>query len=241
MEKFLNFSEIFLNLINLSEDDDTKIEEEIKPKNKNIIDSDLDTKKSTRLHPFIVKIIYENYNGKCTSTVKLRLRVWMKHCGTNLVGKCYCCCTDIESKNPAWHSGHILPAVKGGPKKLYNLQPICVKCNFDMGKQHMYQYMIYNDMPGCTYLPSTDPSVEKYKRMKDTYIECKSLLELYKSRSKSKTKSKTNEENRVKNIKCEKLPKMPKYLIEWWERDIKTDDENHIEVIKSYLISYSKR
>ena len=81
------------------------------------------------------------------------------------------------------------------------------------------------------------------KRMKDTYIECKSLLELYKSRSKSKpkTKSKTNEDNRVKNIKCSKLPKMPKYLIEWWERDIKTDDENHIEVIKSYLISYSKR
>lgn len=194
------------------------------------------TKKRIKLDPFIKKIIDERYNGKGTTQLRLRLKVWMKNCKDNEIGKCYCCMKEIICDDPSWHCGHIIPAVKKGPKTIDNLQPICVKCNLNMSKQHMYQYMIYKNMKGLCNLPQVisvehiplyeailcdmtqDKVIIKYNRMKNIYDNCVSLLNTY-----------------------EESKDMPKYLINWWLRDIKTDNEKHLDVIFLYLTSYKNR
>lgn len=185
-----------------------------------------------------IKLIQEQFNkkelnefvdrsikkyGKSSASLKLRLKLWYSMFGEKEIGNCFCCLKVIQIDDPSWHCGHILAAANGGKKSLENLKPVCVKCNLDMRKQHMYQYMIYNDTEGITnllnilYTLSKEESklINKFRIMKIKYTNCLNILNHYL-------------ENKL----------MPKLVIEWFKREIKTEDEEHLNNTLNFLMSY---
>ena len=151
---------------------------------------------------------------------KLRYSLWFIHYGDTQYGECFSCLKSIEIDDPSWHCGHIISNANGGAKELGNTRPVCVKCNLDMSKQHMYQYMIYNNKLGCKNLVNDilDDNeiviIDKYKNNLKIYnkrIECINILE----------------ETKI----------LPKAILKWWRNEIKTDSTDHLNIIKSYLES----
>jgi len=211
------------NIVNIDEinTDEIKCEDNsIKPiKINNNIDE-------TKMKEFIKYIINEKYNGIGSTGLRFRLKLWYKMFDMRESGNCFCCLKTIVIDDPSWHCGHILAAARGGKKVIKNLRAICVKCNLSMKKQNMYQYMIYNETIGIynllNILYELDKDdiilINKYRVMKVKYDNCLSILNYY-------------SENK----------EMSKYLINWFKRDIKTDNDDHLHNILIYLSSYSKK
>lgn len=131
-----------------------KLEGKEKIKKENIIvslNSDID---ETERWQYLKKM-------KATSGQKrLRYELWYNYFEEFEIGNCFCCLDEIHFDNPGWHCGHILSDYEGGLKEHDNLHPICAKCNLSMKEQHMYKYMIYNQVEGIRNL---DPSIiEQY-------------------------------------------------------------------------------
>jgi len=161
---------------------------------------------------FIDTIIKQKYNGKRCKQNILRLEVWYKRCGDNYTGKCYSCHKQIICIESSWHCGHIQAAANKGHKTLNNMEPICATCNLKMKKQHMYQYIVYNQLPSIKYLPDN-----KYIQMKPTYDKCKLLAEsLYQDK------------------------KITKVALEWFYRDMKTDNPDHLDILHKYMTSLNR-
>ena len=75
----------------------------------------------------------------------LKNKVWDTYIGKkNGVGKCYCCKTEIDSKN--FDCGHIVAVKNGGKKTVENMRPICSPCNKSMGTENMISF-------GDSYFP----------------------------------------------------------------------------------------
>ena len=55
-----------------------------------------------------------------------------------VVGLCYCCNEEIDSKN--FETGHIISVKNGGETVLENLKPICSCCNKSMGIQNLEEF-----------------------------------------------------------------------------------------------------
>ena len=68
----------------------------------------------------------------------LRKRVWNKRNFDKLNGNCYTCNNLLEYDN--FECGHIKSVHHGGDTKLDNLEPICRKCNNDMGTSNLEKY-----------------------------------------------------------------------------------------------------
>ena len=76
---------------------------------------------------------------KKTISKVLREKVWMKHNGRKLDGRCYCCQKVITTNE--FECGHVVPESKGGKTTLPNLEPICRTCNRSMGTRNMHEFM----------------------------------------------------------------------------------------------------
>lgn len=66
----------------------------------------------------------------------LREQVWLHQFGKKFQHKCYVtwCHNVITVFN--YHVGHNIPESKGGKTLLYNLKPICDRCNYSMGDHY---------------------------------------------------------------------------------------------------------
>ena len=62
---------------------------------------------------------------------ELKIQVWNKRNDDITKGQCYCCEDDIKLSNV--ECGHVVPHCRGGSATIHNLEPICKKCNNQMG------------------------------------------------------------------------------------------------------------
>jgi len=72
--------------------------------------------------------------------VSVKNTLWSLNFPNVLQGKCYCCKTEVISKNN-FDCGHITSEKDGGKIELDNLKPICRSCNSSMGTMNMNDYM----------------------------------------------------------------------------------------------------
>lgn len=71
----------------------------------------------------------------------LKVQVWEHYIGKG-VGEALCSCCKKEPITPfAYHCGHVVSEANGGKMELYNLRPICPRCNLSMGKKDMRTFM----------------------------------------------------------------------------------------------------
>lgn len=70
--------------------------------------------------------------------------VWNTYVGEDIgISMCKCCkIKQISSRR--FHVGHVIAESKGGTLDIYNLRPICDKCNLSMGTKNMNDYMERN-------------------------------------------------------------------------------------------------
>lgn len=123
-----------------------KLEKKRRLENEEIRKRELIVRKQKINENKLNKFINENNKSK------LRSELWYTYYKSNKLGNCFCCMKEMYFNDPSWHCGHILSDHDGGEKVLDNLHPICAKCNLDMKQQHMYTYMLYNEMDGCKNL-----------------------------------------------------------------------------------------
>nr|QBK90830.1 MAG: HNH endonuclease [Pithovirus LCPAC201] len=83
--------------------------------------------------------------------------VWASEFKNTRKPYCYCCHCPLDYSK--WHCGHILSRKEGGRIKKENLHPVCVGCNLGMGVNHMYEYILVNQLPGMSSLDYKDPIV----------------------------------------------------------------------------------
>jgi 5-methylcytosine-specific restriction endonuclease McrA len=71
----------------------------------------------------------------------LKVQVWETYIGRG-VGEAQCNCCKREIITPfAYHCGHVISEANGGKMELYNLRPVCARCNLSMGKKDMRAFM----------------------------------------------------------------------------------------------------
>jgi len=68
----------------------------------------------------------------------IRLAVWRKRNGENLIGPCYCCNKSISYGK--YQAGHIVAERNGGETVVENLEPVCKYCNTSMGTCNLNEY-----------------------------------------------------------------------------------------------------
>ncbi len=83
--------------------------------------------------------------------------VWSSEFKNTKNPHCYCCHCPLDYSK--WHCGHILSRKEGGKIEKENLHPVCVGCNLGMGVNHMYEYILVNQLPGMGSLDYKDPIV----------------------------------------------------------------------------------
>lgn len=66
--------------------------------------------------------------------------VWIQSYGMSLEGECLCCKRQIMF-DQEWDCGHIIAVANGGETKMYNLRPLCQKCNRSMGSMNMNDFI----------------------------------------------------------------------------------------------------
>jgi 5-methylcytosine-specific restriction endonuclease McrA len=68
----------------------------------------------------------------------IREQVWLKRVGKKFESKCKT--TWCQNKITVWdfHCGHDIPESKGGETKIYNLHPICSRCNLSMSNNYTF-------------------------------------------------------------------------------------------------------
>ena len=77
-----------------------------------------------------------NQKKKKNIPIKLKEEVWLKHFGKIYEHKCFIdwCTNTINVFN--FEAGHDIPESKGGSIDIFNLYPICSKCNKSMGNKY---------------------------------------------------------------------------------------------------------
>jgi hypothetical protein len=102
-------------------------------------------------YEWIERIIYKNNNNmdyesivhipkdhRVKIKIKLKREIWKKRFINKMNGECYVCDEGIDYDN--FHCGHIKSLFYGGKTKLSNLEPICSKCNINMGTNNLEEY-----------------------------------------------------------------------------------------------------
>lgn len=74
----------------------------------------------------------------------LKATVWNTYIGKEYGCYTCLCCKTAEITQLNFHCGHVISEYSGGELKLYNLRPICSKCNQSMNKKNMEQFMVEN-------------------------------------------------------------------------------------------------
>jgi hypothetical protein len=75
-------------------------------------------------------------NKKITS--RMKTNVWRKRFNTMDNNPCPICCNTISWDT--FHCGHIVSRFYNGVTDVNNLEPICQKCNLDMGVENLHDY-----------------------------------------------------------------------------------------------------
>jgi len=115
------------------------------------------------------------------SKEKVKKAVWNKWCGSTDIGKCFCCDKEINKSSVTKEYGHIIPDSKGGPYTIDNIRPICADCNRGKGgmhREHMFGYMIRNNLPGLKHLSKDEKYLYLYDETEKLkmYNNCKDKL-----------------------------------------------------------------
>ena len=79
-------------------------------------------------------------NFRITISKKKRRSVWDKRNISVGEGKCFVCKQTDDYDYDTFECGHIVACYWGGDTTLDNLEPICKKCNLDMGVQNLLEY-----------------------------------------------------------------------------------------------------
>ena len=74
---------------------------------------------------------------------EIRGIIWRKRNGEKMNGECYCCENELEYEN--FECGHVVARCLGGNSSVDNLEPVCKKCNIDMGTMNLEEYKRYID------------------------------------------------------------------------------------------------
>lgn len=77
---------------------------------------------------------------KKTITKGIKESVWRRKYNTQFNGLC-CICNQRTIERDNFECGHIVPESKGGSSEIYNLIPICQKCNKFMSNGNMIEYV----------------------------------------------------------------------------------------------------
>ena len=99
-------------------------------------------------------------NKKKNIPIKIKEEVWLNHFGKVYENKCFVswCHNMITVFN--FEAGHDIPESKGGTIDLFNLYPICSKCNKSMGDRYTIVSKIDN-------LPNMDGIWNEFKTNKE--------------------------------------------------------------------------
>ena len=103
-----------------------------------------------------------NQKKKKNIPIKLKEEVWLKYFGKVYEHKCFIdwCTNTINVFN--FETGHDIPESKGGSIDIFNLYPICSKCNKSMGNKYTIISPIDNleNMTGIWNNFQTSPELE---------------------------------------------------------------------------------
>lgn len=80
--------------------------------------------------------------------------------------RCFCCNRKIDRDRSEVEFGHIIPVSKGGGYTTENIRLVCISCNRGVGgmhQDHMYKYMIINQMKGLKNLTEEEKQIDRYK------------------------------------------------------------------------------
>lgn len=96
--------------------------------------------------------------------IKIKEEVWLKQFGKIYENKCFInwCHNTINVFN--FEAGHDIPESKGGTIDIYNLYPICSKCNKSMGDRYTIISKIDN-------LPNMDGIWNEFKESNEEIPE----------------------------------------------------------------------
>lgn len=76
----------------------------------------------------------------------IRHLVWLRYCGHNYYGECYCCNESIDINN--WDCSHVIARANGGPDTVENRRPCCRRCNGSMRTRDMREFCKTHHLPG---------------------------------------------------------------------------------------------
>lgn len=85
--------------------------------------------------------VFEKNEASVRKTIpkSLKSKLWKQYFENSMIGKCYCCSSEIDGLGN-WEAGHIQAAALGGADTIENLRPVCSTCNKSMGTMHMDEF-----------------------------------------------------------------------------------------------------
>ena len=87
---------------------------------------------------------------KATIPKALREQVWLTYVGRRYDSKCYINWCQNRITVFEFQVGHDVPESHGGATEIFNLRPICSRCNQSMGSQFtIQQWSALSRPPGC--------------------------------------------------------------------------------------------
>jgi len=87
---------------------------------------------------------------KATIPKALREQVWLTYAGRRYDSKCHVPWCQNRMTVFDFQVGHDVPESHGGATELFNLRPICSRCNQSMGSQFtIRQWSALSRPPGC--------------------------------------------------------------------------------------------
>jgi len=112
---------------------------------------------------------------KCRSSIRkvrkanipkaIKEQVWLKSFGEVFKNKCHIHWCDNIINTFDFHVGHDIPESKGGTLDIFNLKPICARCNLSMGDKYTIQE--WQDLT-----PLKEEKTIPHKLRKKNFINC---------------------------------------------------------------------
>ena len=128
--------------VDLTENIGNFYKDEIKHIEQNIIFSLKATNFVAWIEDDSITPIHRNKRGKKRISKKIRDQCWNNKYGPTELVICpvSSCSYQMNKNSNDWHTGHIISEYNGGGIDLSNLNPVCVKCNLDMGTMNWCDY-----------------------------------------------------------------------------------------------------
>jgi hypothetical protein len=107
---------------------------------------------------------------KKTIPIKLKQEVWLHHFGKIFEKKCFISWCNNSINVFDFEAGHDIPESKGGKIDLYNLYPICSKCNQSMGNR-------YTILSSIDYMDDMDGIWNSFSHSNEIVMDIEMVIE----------------------------------------------------------------